>query len=81
MVSGRGLNGGRGRCYSFWDDYMKCMKAIGGGGKKLPPMDSCQLEKEDYLECLHHRKIAMRMQVIEAQRQKLIKEGKWPPKE
>lgn len=43
-------------------------------------MNVCQREREDYMECLHHAKLGNRLQAIKEQKEKLMKEGKWPPK-
>jgi NADH dehydrogenase (ubiquinone) Fe-S protein 5 len=53
MVQGFGAFGGRGRCYSFWQDYMKCLT---DNGRRLAA-SKCNFEKEDYMECLHGRKM------------------------
>lgn len=52
MVTGHGARGGRGRCFAMWQEFMKCI--TDGGTVSL---DVCQLQREDYLECLHHQKL------------------------
>lgn len=52
MVSGYGARGGRGRCFSLWQDFMRC---ISDAGKVS--LDVCHSQREDYLECLHHHKL------------------------
>ncbi len=49
MASGLGVFGGRGRCHPFWTDFSECMS------KADVPSD-CKEMREDYFECLHHRK-------------------------
>ncbi|GAA6060854.1 hypothetical protein JCM10212_006234 [Sporobolomyces blumeae] len=49
MASGFGYTGGRSRCFPFWQDFQKCY-----AGADTP--QQCVLQKEDYLECLHHTK-------------------------
>ncbi|GAA5902513.1 uncharacterized protein JCM6883_001430 [Sporobolomyces salmoneus] len=49
MASGFGYTGGRSRCFPFWQDFQKCY-----AGADSP--QECVLQKEDYLECLHHTK-------------------------
>lgn len=49
MASGVGVNGGPGRCYSFWVEFTKCLETAS------VPID-CKDYREDYIECLHHRK-------------------------
>ncbi|CDF36404.1 unnamed protein product [Chondrus crispus] len=63
MASGFGINGGPGRCYSFWLDFTKCL------ADAAIPAD-CAPAREDYIECLHHRKESERRQQIEKQAQK-----------
>ena len=52
MVTGYGVDGTRGRCYTLWMDFMACAAKRGSYGA-----DVCQNEREDYLECLHHAKL------------------------
>lgn len=73
MVTGYGARGGRGRCFFLWQDFMKCISQAG-----KVSLDVCHAEREDYLECLHHNKLAVRIDAIKRQKEKLIKEGKWP---
>ncbi|GJN94191.1 hypothetical protein Rhopal_007265-T1 [Rhodotorula paludigena] len=49
MASGYGYTGGRSRCFPFWQEFQKCY-----AGADTP--EQCVLQKEDYLECLHHTK-------------------------
>ena len=49
MSSGFGTNGGRGRCFPFWQDFAKCYI------QTQEPRD-CALAFEDYRECMYHRK-------------------------
>ncbi|KAI8908037.1 hypothetical protein EDD86DRAFT_173996, partial [Gorgonomyces haynaldii] len=49
MSSGFGLNGGRGRCFPFWQEFAKCY--VESEEPKL-----CAAFKEDYMECLFHKK-------------------------
>lgn len=49
MSSGFGTSGGEGRCHAFWQDLRKCMTEAA-----QPAV--CAPMREDYLECLHHRK-------------------------
>ena len=52
MVSGNGVKGGRGRCYTLWVDFMSCLARNDSTSLKI-----CTHEREDYLECLHHAKL------------------------
>ena len=61
MASSLGVFGGRGRCHQFWTDFAECM------GKAGVPSE-CSLKREDYFECLHHRKEFARMNTIALQK-------------
>ena len=52
MVSGHGVKGGRGRCYTLWRDFMACLEAEGSISMKI-----CRHQRDDYMECLHHVKL------------------------
>lgn len=49
MASGFGIHGGPGRCYPIWMDFSECMS-------KTEDPKKCADFRDDYLECLHHRK-------------------------
>ena len=51
MASGFGVKGNKGRCYDFWMGFSKCMSDADHPA-------ACAALREDYLECLHHRKEA-----------------------
>jgi len=51
MASGFGVKGTQGRCYAFWMDFSKCMS-------ETAHPHACFALREDYFECLHHRKEA-----------------------
>lgn len=70
MASGFGINGGAGRCYAVWMDFSKCMS-------QCEEPSECEKMKEDYFECLHHRKEYARMNAInkEKERQMRAKPG------
>jgi len=52
MVSGHGVKGGRGRCYTLWRDFVKCAEIKGTYGAGV-----CNEQRADYLECLHLYKL------------------------
>ncbi len=52
MVSGHGVRGGRGRCFTLWRDFMSCAERRGTYGAGV-----CQEERADYMECLHGSKL------------------------
>lgn len=49
MASGFGTQGRVGRCFPFWTDFSTCMS------QAADPKE-CRLKREDYFECLHHKK-------------------------
>ena len=61
MSSGFGAFGGEGRCYKFWMSFKECMAET--DDKML-----CAPAKEDYIECLHHKKEFTRLNQIEQQK-------------
>lgn len=46
-------DGDYGRCYQFWQDLVDCFAEHGRYGQQK----KCIQQKEDYDECLHHRKL------------------------
>ncbi|KAK4056392.1 hypothetical protein OIO90_002535 [Microbotryomycetes sp. JL221] len=60
MASGFGYEGGRSRCFPFWQDFQKCYASA-----DVPTQ--CVAQKEDYLECLHHTKEISRALQIKTQ--------------
>ncbi|KAJ3106822.1 hypothetical protein HDU97_005534 [Phlyctochytrium planicorne] len=48
-ISGFGTNGGRGRCFPFFQEFSKCYV-------QADSPKECLLKYEDYQECLYHRK-------------------------
>ncbi|ORY40740.1 hypothetical protein BCR33DRAFT_661635, partial [Rhizoclosmatium globosum] len=46
---GFGTSGGRGRCFSFFQDYAGCFA-------NADSPKECIKQYEDYQECLYHRK-------------------------
>ena len=48
-----GVDGNRSRCSAFWDDLMSCVEQVGRNDQ----WKKCQNEREDYFECLHHKKL------------------------
>ncbi|KZV84195.1 hypothetical protein EXIGLDRAFT_727550 [Exidia glandulosa HHB12029] len=60
MASGYGYSGGRGRCYPYWQEVIKCYQSVGEPSE-------CRLQADDYLECLHHRKEIARAKLIQSE--------------
>jgi NADH dehydrogenase (ubiquinone) Fe-S protein 5 len=57
MASGYSIRGGEGRCYSFWLAFKRCML-------ESPDTSLCTAFREDYEECLHHRKAIRRFNAV-----------------
>ncbi|KAG0236226.1 hypothetical protein BGW42_003871 [Actinomortierella wolfii] len=57
-MSGYGFNGGRNRCYPYWQEFYKCYALA-------DRPDECVLQRDDYLECLHHSKEILRTKAIQ----------------
>eukprot|EP00887_Chlorella_sp_A99_P000514 scaffold17.g514.t1 len=68
MASGFGVSGGPGRCYPIWMDFSKCMA-------ETDDPKACADFRDDYLECLHHRKEFTKLNVY-FRESKLQQEGK-----
>ena len=49
-VNSFGAQGSEGRCYKLFLNYSVCVD------KADNPREECKLLREDYFECLHHRK-------------------------
>jgi NADH dehydrogenase (ubiquinone) Fe-S protein 5 len=66
MSSGWGLHGGTSRCFPFYQDFVKCMVSVSCCARAPlspvlqrdgeDPVKECTILRDDYLECLHHRK-------------------------
>ncbi|XP_073408122.1 NADH dehydrogenase [ubiquinone] iron-sulfur protein 5 [Dendrobates tinctorius] len=61
------------RCHSFEKDWVECADGIGA----IRAKKECQLEYEDFLECMNRSKLLQRLSIIRAQKEKLEKEGKY----
>jgi NADH dehydrogenase (ubiquinone) Fe-S protein 5 len=77
MVHGYGKNGGRGRCFIFWQDLLTCVQHANAAN--IDHMKECEPQREDYIECLHHKKLYDRISVIKREKERLIKEGLMDP--
>ena len=69
-------DGDYGRCFQFWQELVDCFGEHGRYGQHT----KCVKQKEDYSECLNHRKLLGRLERVKEEKRRLIKEGKWPPK-
>ncbi|KAG6841553.1 hypothetical protein C0991_009588 [Blastosporella zonata] len=72
MASGFGYNGGRSRCFTYWQEFSKCY------AQTDHPV-ACRPQSEDYLECLHGKKELDRGKEVKAelirQAQASVREG------
>ncbi|KNC51942.1 uncharacterized protein AMSG_08185 [Thecamonas trahens ATCC 50062] len=62
MASQFGVRAGTGRCHQFWKAFEECMDTTTTGTE-------CRLIREDYIECLHHKKEFARAAQVEAARE------------
>ncbi|KXN68372.1 hypothetical protein CONCODRAFT_19024 [Conidiobolus coronatus NRRL 28638] len=69
MASGFGLNGGRNRCFPFWQEVQKCYITSDKSVECKPFLD-------DYLECLHHTKEISRAKAIKAEENRQLSHRK-----
>ncbi len=67
MASGFGARGGQGRCFPIWVDFQKCIA-------ETDEPNLCKDFRDDYTECLHHKKEFTRANMIARQQEKLEKE-------
>ena len=49
-------DGDYGRCFQFWQELVDCFGEHGRYGQHT----KCVKQKEDYDECLHHRKLVIK---------------------
>ncbi|NWI91405.1 NDUS5 protein, partial [Pitta sordida] len=62
-------------CHAFEREWVECGHGLG----QTRARRECEPEYEDFMECMHRTKLIKRMQTILAQRDKMIKEGKYTP--
>ncbi|KXX75702.1 NADH dehydrogenase [ubiquinone] iron-sulfur protein 5-B [Madurella mycetomatis] len=65
MASGYGLNGGPSRCFPFWQELLSCY-VVNSTDDDASGRKKCVPAMEDYYECLHHRKEAARVKMLQA---------------
>ncbi|KAK2553656.1 hypothetical protein P5673_024879 [Acropora cervicornis] len=88
-----GIDGNRSRCSHFWDDFLSCVHRVGRNDHWVPCKNyredyfECLHHKKlvfapsapTRLSLLQVTKYT-RIGKIQKQKEKLIREGKWPPK-
>ncbi|XP_005058271.1 PREDICTED: NADH dehydrogenase [ubiquinone] iron-sulfur protein 5-like [Ficedula albicollis] len=62
-------------CHAFEREWVECGHGLG----QTRARRECQLEYEDFVECMQRTKLAQRLRIILEQRDKMIKEGKYKP--
>ncbi|KAI5853377.1 hypothetical protein BZA05DRAFT_395862 [Tricharina praecox] len=77
MASGYGLNGGVGRCYPYWQDFLACY-VINTSETSNENRWRCAPQKNDYYECLHHHKEIAKTKAIRAAYMRRIDSGGGP---
>ncbi|XP_030074486.1 NADH dehydrogenase [ubiquinone] iron-sulfur protein 5 [Microcaecilia unicolor] len=65
------------RCHAFEKEWVECSSGIG----KIRANKECKLELEDFYECMHRVKTFKRLAEVRAQKEKLLKEGKYTPRD
>ncbi|XP_062943968.1 NADH dehydrogenase [ubiquinone] iron-sulfur protein 5-like [Cynocephalus volans] len=63
------------RCHAFEKEWIECAHGIGG----IRAKKECKIEYDDFRECILRQKTMRRINTIQKQRDKLIKEGKYTP--
>ncbi|XP_066573290.1 NADH dehydrogenase [ubiquinone] iron-sulfur protein 5 [Amia ocellicauda] len=63
------------RCHAFEKEWIECGHGLG----LTRARQECRLEYEDFYECMHRQKTHKRLYEIRAQKEKLMKEGKYTP--
>ncbi|NP_001018469.1 NADH dehydrogenase [ubiquinone] iron-sulfur protein 5 [Danio rerio] len=62
-------------CHAFEKEWIECSHAIG----KTRASKECNIEWEDFYECMHRFKTMKRLKEISTQKEKMIKEGTYTP--
>ncbi|NXR70926.1 NDUS5 protein, partial [Pycnonotus jocosus] len=62
-------------CHAFEREWVECGHGLG----QTRARRECQLEYEDFMECMNRTKMAQRLRIILEQRDRMIKEGKYTP--
>ncbi|NXX33762.1 NDUS5 protein, partial [Nicator chloris] len=62
-------------CHAFEREWVECGHGLG----QTRARRECQLEYEDFMECMNRTKMAQRLRIILEQRDKMIKQGKYTP--
>ncbi|AWP21286.1 putative NADH dehydrogenase [Scophthalmus maximus] len=63
------------RCHAFEKEWIECSHGIGLTRAKK----ECQVEFEDFYECMHRHKTHERLSAIRQQRDKMVKAGTYTP--
>ncbi|NWW31360.1 NDUS5 protein, partial [Panurus biarmicus] len=62
-------------CHAFEREWVECGHGLG----QTRARRECQLEYEDFMECMNRTKLAQRLRIILEQRDRMIKQGKYTP--
>ncbi|NXH43142.1 NDUS5 protein, partial [Dicaeum eximium] len=66
-----------GACHAFEREWVECGHGLG----QTRARQECQLEYEDFMECMKRTKLSQRLRTILEQRDRMIKQGKYTPPE
>ncbi|RLV87369.1 hypothetical protein DV515_00015757 [Chloebia gouldiae] len=64
-------------CHAFEREWVECGHGLG----QTRARRECQLEYEDFMECMQRTKLTQRLRLILEQRDRMIKQGKYTPPE
>ncbi|KAM8796017.1 NADH dehydrogenase [ubiquinone] iron-sulfur protein 5 [Eudromia elegans] len=67
--------GAAGTCHAFEREWVACGHGLG----RTRAARECAIEYEDFMECLHRRKMFARLKAIVEQRDRLMREGRYSP--
>jgi len=77
MSSGYGSRGGPTRCFVFWQEVLACYVA-NTAGDDSKGVSKCAPALEDYLECINHKKEAIRVEQLQKAYRKQQRENPDP---
>ena len=72
MASGYGVNAPMGRCYPIFLSLSECAASSKN-------RDACDELRDDYMECLHHKKEVARLNAVTGERERKLRAGEPVP--
>mmetsp|Transcript_7129 Transcript_7129/g.23605 ORF Transcript_7129/g.23605 Transcript_7129/m.23605 type:complete len:99 (-) Transcript_7129:240-536(-) len=77
MASGFGTRAPVGRCFPVYREFAECISEKSGSPSEKAA--ACAELREDYVECLHHKKEITRLNALSDERARKIKAGEPVP--